>query len=150
MSRQRVSYAWALHRELSRVPAGGLSDDAYSGLNYAQELAQEARRRSQRNIVRESLAPLTLADIAERQNLAVSTVRRQIKGAREELFGNLSDAAIYKRLQRQRQQRRGTPRLCGHPGCEHELGPETHASRRYCDQHRSVSERVRRHRQRTN
>jgi len=146
MSRQRVSYAWALHTKVSPVPVRYVPGDVATGLEYAKELAEVARERSRQNLLGESFAPLTIADLAARDGVPPATVRTLIKRARSEFFGQITDAAIYKRKQRQQQRSKRPARTCQQSGCEAKLDPQTHASRGYCDRHRTPAERVRRHR----
>jgi hypothetical protein len=150
MPSRRPSYAWALHPQASRVALRQLSDDDHSGLAYAEELARDARPRSNKNLRGNSgYEPLTIDELAARDRIPASTIRRRIRKARRQLFGELTDNAIYKRLQRQHQRGLRPRRRCEHPGCEQSLHPNAHANRRFCDEHRTPAARVRRHRQRT-
>jgi transposase-like protein len=149
MMRQPISYAWALHTDVSAVVPEGLPEDAYRGLEYARELAGAAKARSRQNVVREQIfIPLTIAALAARDGLSASTLRRWIDKARRELFGDLTDAAIYKRTQRQHQSARRF-RRCEHPRCDHHLAAKAHGNQKYCNLHRTAAERVRRHRQKS-
>ncbi len=151
MARRPNSYAWALHTEASPIPLSQLSDEAYRGLGYAERLARDARNRSDRNLGNDTgLAPLTIAELAAEDDLTAATVRRRITAARRQLFGDLSDSAIYKRLTRQNQRRKRRRRPCDHPDCDQLLAGSVHANRRYCSKHSAPAERVRRHRQGTN
>src|SRR5438876_10563158 len=112
MAQRPTSYAWALLAEASAVPESQLSWEARDGLEYARELAEDARTRARQNVLREqTFPPLTIAELAERQGVSVAEVRQQIRQARRELFGTISDGAIYKRLQRAAQRPR-QPRHC--------------------------------------
>jgi hypothetical protein len=146
MMRQPISYAWALHTDVSAVAPEGLPEDAYRGLEYARELAGAAKARSRQNVVNEqAFTSLTIAALAARNGVAASTLRRRIGKARRALFGDLSDAAIYKRVQRQRQSARRF-RHCEHPGCDKHLAAKAHRNQKYCNDHRTPAERVRRYR----
>src|SRR5436189_3461957 len=83
MTRQPISYAWALHTHVSAMPPEGLSDDAYRGFEYARELAGAAKARSRQNVVCDpAFKPLTIAALAARKGVAASTLRRRIDKAR--------------------------------------------------------------------
>jgi hypothetical protein len=145
--RKPISHAWALHTDVSTVAPEGLSEDAYRGLEYARELAGAAKARSRQNVVRDpSFTPLTIAALAARDGVTASTLRRSIDKARRALFGDLTDAAIYKRAQRQRPSARRF-RRCEHLGCENHLAANAHGNQKYCNHHRTPAERIRRHRQ---
>ena len=142
----RPSYAWSLHLEVANVASTQLSAEAFAGLDYAEQLAEDAPIRSRMNLPRYApeFAPLTIAELADQFGVSSSTIRRRIARARRELFGEISDAAIYKRLQRAR----GRPRrTCAEPGCAAALAAGAHGNRRYCERHGSPAERIRRHRQ---
>jgi hypothetical protein len=146
MAPRPVSYAWALLTDASAVPLAQLSWQARQGLEYAQQLAEDARERAQQNIRSTTpYPPRTIADLAQTRGLPAAEARQQISQARRELFGTISLNAIYKRRQRARQHPR-QPRTCKEPDCPDELSPYTHASRRYCNQHRTPAQRTRRHR----
>ncbi len=147
MRRQPISYAWALHTDVSVVVPDGLPEDAYRGFEYARELAGAAKARSRQNVVRDpALKPLTIATLAARDGLSASTIRRWIDKARRALFGDLTDAAIHKRTQRQHKPARRF-RRCEHPRCDKHLAAKAHGNQKYCNDHRTPAERVRRHRQ---
>src|SRR5438552_5746735 len=100
MGRQRQSYAWARLTDTSLVQLDALSADAREGLEYARQLADDARLRARQNVLPEQpFPPLTITDLAEANDKSPATVSRLIEKARQELFGNVSDAAIYKRRQ---------------------------------------------------
>jgi hypothetical protein len=150
MMRQPISYAWALHTDVSAVVPEGLPEAAYRGFEYARELAGAAKARSRQNVVREqTFTSLTIAALAARDGVAASTIRRRIDKARRALFGNLSDAAIYKRAQRQHQSARRFRRCEHHPRCDKHLAAKAHGNQKYCNDHRTPAERVRRHRQKS-
>jgi hypothetical protein len=123
-----------------------LPDDAYRGLEYARELARAAKARSRQNIVPDpAFKPLTIATLARRDELSPSTPRRWIDKARRALFGDLTDGAIYKRVQRHRRPQ-GRFRHCNEDGCGNLLATDAHGNQNYCNQHRAPAARVRRHR----
>ena len=139
----RSSYAWARHLEASPLAVFELSEAAQKGLDYAQALANDAYRRSLDPRPEHHLEPLTLHQLAEWNEVDPAYVARRIAEARRQLFGDLSDAAIYKRAQRLRGRR---PRSCAEPGC-HTLIPITDpANKNYCNQHASGAARIARHR----
>lgn len=147
--RERPSYAWALHPQASNRTVEGLSETARQGLADARELAAAARARSHQNLrnARKAKA-LTLTGLATRHGRSPATVRRWIMEARRELFGDLSEAAIYKRLQRQRHLHPKPLKRCQQPGCNGHLAANVHGHQKYCRRHASPAERTRRHRQR--
>ena len=147
MPRRRTSYAWALHTEASRTRGYQLSDTAQNGLAHARELAQADLWRKEQLLHQNELsAPLTIKQLAARDGSSEATIRRQIRAARYELFGEISDNAIYKRLQRHQQQNRRPQRPCQHPRCERHLPRGAHANRNYCATHSTGAARVHRHR----
>jgi hypothetical protein len=148
MAKRQPSYAWARHTHASSVPLSDLSPDAFEGLRYAEALADEARWRSRHNVARDDLAPLTLEQVADHFGVTVADLRRKAQRARRELFGTIGDEAILKRAQRQRLRAQRQTRRCRQARCSALLDPRMHASRQYCDQHRTPAARVRRHRAR--
>ena len=143
MARSR-SYNWALHLEATDVQLDDLSDAAFEGYEYACALADDALERSQKPRRHEQLEPLTVKQLAHRNDLEPAQVARLVALARRRLFGDLSDAAIYKRLQRQRGRK---PRRCAQAGCTIKIPVTAPANKQYCDQHATGAERVRRHRE---
>jgi hypothetical protein len=132
--------------DVSTVAPERLAENAYLGLEYARELAHAAKARSRQNVVRDSaFKPLTIASLAARDGLAASTLRRWIDKGRQALFGDLTDAAVYKRAQRQ-QRRHGRFRRCNEDDCGSLLAAQAHGNQKYCNQHRAPAARVRRHR----
>jgi hypothetical protein len=149
VAKQPVSYAWARanHAHVAFVPEQDLRDDAYAGLTYARELADDALLRREQNISDETrFPPLTIRDLAHRDGLSETTIRRQITAARRELFGALTDAGIYKREQRRRNQQTPRTASCKEPGCRNPLGRSAHGNRHFCPDHSTPAARVRRHR----
>jgi hypothetical protein len=145
MRKRSKSYAWALHAHIS-PRRGRLSDQASAGLEYAELLAEDARTRSQdalRGNYHDTMPPLTLAELAERDGIAVATVERRIRQARHELFGTLSDSGIYYRLRRKKMEH--MTRICEAPDCSQKLPPRSTARRRYCGTNCRVSAHRARH-----
>jgi len=138
------SYNWALHLDATNVQLNDLSEAAREGYEYARELAKDALERSRDPRRYRQLEPLTVAQLALWNRLEPVQLARLIALARRRLFGGLSDAAIYKRLQRQRGRK---PRRCAHPRCTTRIPITAPANKQYCDLHASGAERVRRHRQ---
>jgi hypothetical protein len=100
-AKRRVSYAWSGHTEVADRPLSELSAAAEEGLLYARDLAADACERVRRLFANEQLdPPATIAELADRAGRSPAEVRRLIARARRELFGSISDAAIYKRKQR--------------------------------------------------
>jgi hypothetical protein len=112
-------------------------------------LAEEAKRRALQSFVRDGLVALTDQEVAEDFGKTVEVMRRRANKARRELFGPISDAAIIKRAQRQHARKKKSFRHCQEPACGKQLGPLTHAGRRYCEEHRLPAARIRRHRRQT-
>jgi hypothetical protein len=86
---------------------------------------------------------LTIARIAQHERLSETSVRRLLTRARRELFGEISDSAIYKRLDRNLDREL---RFCEEDGCEEELPARAHGNQHYCARHRTGAARARRHR----
>jgi hypothetical protein len=140
---RRRSYAWALQLNATEIPESRLTPAAVAGLIYATWLAENAHERSQDPRPNLRPEPLTVEQLAREYEVPTTTIQRQIKLARRQLFGSLSDAAIAKRAQRQK----GRPkRTCQHPGCTQQIVTPEHGNRRYCPTHRSGKARVSRHR----
>jgi phosphoribosylformylglycinamidine (FGAM) synthase-like enzyme len=110
-------------------------------------LADEAKVRALQSFVRDGIIAFTDEEVADHFGVTIDVMRRRVNKARRELFGTISDAAIIKRAQRQHARKNRTGRNCQEPGCGRRLHPLTHASRRYCDEHRLPAARTRRHRQ---
>jgi hypothetical protein len=147
-SSRRPSHAWAHHTEVAQINPEQLSDAAAAGLEYAADLAYDAQERRRRALRHEPLdPPLTIADLAARTDLPTATVEAMINHARCELFGNLSDAGIYKR--RQRQQTSNSCRACQQHGCTNKLPQTAPRHRHYCTKHRTAKARKRRSRANT-
>jgi hypothetical protein len=151
--RRNPSYAWALHTHVSTAGPFALSEQAEEGLEYAIELARDAGQRSRqalRNQPPPELEPLSIEQLAAETGLPAAVIRARVRRARRELFGQLTDSGIYKRLRRQRQlrDRRRKPRSCQQTGCASTLPVAARSNRRYCDEHASPRGRVRRHRAR--
>ena len=138
------SYNWALHLDATDVELTTLSPAARDGYWFAVDLAEDASERSRDPRRHTQQPPLTVDQIAGEEDLEPAQVARLIALARRRLFGDLTDAAIYKRLQRQRGRK---PRRCAQPGCTIKIPVTAPANKKYCHQHASGAERVRRHRQ---
>ena len=142
-------YAWSLKFSASSPEVRSLSRRAREGLTYARLLAENARERSRAALYGHPHEPLTVAKIAEENELSPITVHSSIKEARVELFGrDLSDSAIYYRLRRRELMQR--ERYCAQLLCRNQLPRHATARRRYCDVHLTPSARVRRHREKAN
>jgi hypothetical protein len=139
-SRSR-SYAWALHTDASEVYEAELTKAGREGLNYATQLAENGRRRAQNP--RQQPAKLTPEQLAARYHVPVAHLHKRIALARRQLFGTLTDAAIAKRAQRLKKQRR---RRCQHPDCNERIDAPQHGNRRYCHTHSTGAARAQRHR----
>jgi transposase len=150
MPRKTRSYAWVHHLEASPVPLASLTPDAYEGLTYAKKLADEARIRGLQSFVSDGIVALTIEEVADDFGVTVEVLRRRVNKARRELFGPISDGAILKRSQRRRARKKRTGRQCQELNCGCRLAALTHASRRYCDEHRLPAARTRRHREHNN
>jgi hypothetical protein len=146
MSRRFRSYAWEHHLDASPISLASLTPDAYQGLAYARMLAAEAKIRSRQSFVNDGTIPLTIEQVADHFGVAVEVLRRRANKARRELFGPISDGAILKRSQRRHARKKRSSRCCQEPNCGRRLDALTHASRLYCDQHRTPASRTRRHR----
>lgn len=138
------SYNWALHLEATDVQLAELSEAAREGYDYACELAEDAFERSRDPRRSEQLEPLTVEQLATEIGLEPAELESLLALARRRLFGDLTDTAIYKRLQRQHGRK---PRRCAEPGCTITIPVTAPANKRYCDLHASGAERVRRHRE---
>jgi hypothetical protein len=144
MAKRPRSYAWALHLEVADVSESELSEQAAEGLDYARDLAEDAETRRKQNINEQlRFPPLTLGELAERDGTTSASIGRKIAAARRELFGDISDSAIYKRLERH-PLAQTPPRLCAESGCDCLLDDVAHRNRRYCPQHATPAARVRR------
>jgi len=138
------SYNWTLHLDATGVQLVDLSEAAREGYGYACELAEDALERSRDPRRHTQQEPLTVEQLANENGLESAQLAHLIALARRRLFGSLSDAAIYKRLQRQRNRK---PRRCAHANCTTMIPITAPANKQYCDHHASGAERVRRHRQ---
>src|SRR5438270_2894627 len=127
--RARSSYSWALHIEVSDAEPEQLTSALGQGLELAEDLARVAKDRSEdpRRDLRPE--PLTVEQLAAADAMPVALVRRRITAARHYFFGDLSDAAIAKRVQRHAAR---SVRRCREPGCTDTIPVATHGNRRYC------------------
>lgn len=144
-ARKPRSYAWALHLEASREDPDRLPPAAAEGLDYARELAEDALERSKDPRRWIQLEPLTIEQLADEYDLPAALIAQRIALARRRLFGELTDGAIYKRLQRQP---RLAERPCGEDGCTQTIPVAARSDQRYCTLHGSGKERVKRCRRR--
>lgn len=142
--RPKRTYRWALAFDEGAVEVGALSPQAREGLEWAAELARDARDRSAAALAGDvPREPLTVAELAGQWGSAVE-IHTAIKQARIELFGkDLSNSAIAYRLKQRRE--RG-PRICAEPGCSMPVPQLAHGRQRYCRTHGSGRARVERHR----
>ena len=138
------SYNWALHLDATDVQLDDLSETVFEGYAFARALAEDAFDRSRDPRRHEQLEPLTVEQLAHWNRLEPAQLARLIALARRRLFGSLSDAAIYKRLQRQRGR---NPRRCAQAGCTIRIPVTAPANKKYCYEHATGAERVRRHRE---
>lgn len=145
VARKPRSYAWALHLEASPVDADRLPPTAAEGLDYATELAEDALERSKDPRRWIQLEPLTVEQLAQEYGLPSAIISQRIALARRRLFGELTDAAIYKRLQRQAGR---VARPCEEDGCTRTIPVAARSDKRYCTLHGSGKERVKRCRRR--
>jgi hypothetical protein len=130
MAAKRDSFAWAYERDDWLD-----SPEARDGLRYARRLAEMAREYRKTALKGEPPPfPLTPADIAFEEDLAEETVREWIALARFELYGNLSDSAIYARNARAKVLSQQPVRVCKAPDCEEPLPRRATKRREY---HRS-------------
>jgi hypothetical protein len=92
---------------------------ASKGYEYASQLAEDAVTRSRDPRGHEQLEPLTVEQLAADDRLEPAKITRLIAPARRELFGDLSDAAIYKRRDRQHGRK---PSRCNQSGAQSSEG----------------------------
>jgi len=133
MPEQRRSYAWARQFKATDPEISRLTPKAREGLDYARELADDARERSLLALRRQPLPkPLTVAQIAREDRTSPTAIHAAIKQAKLELFGDRSERAIYYALRR-RERLPGLPtRRCSGPACKQLLPLRASARRRYC------------------
>jgi hypothetical protein len=143
LASKRVSYSWALHLDASQTDPARLSGEAEEGLEYAAQLANDAKERSQDPTIQQKHGPLTIEQLADEAGLPVAVLQAQIRLARRKLFGALTDAAIAKRAQRKKDAK---ARTCAESGCRREIPPAAHGNRRYCPSHATGKARAQRHR----
>lgn len=139
----RVSYAWARHVDVANIGVDALSDNAHDGYQYALLLAEDGYETSRNLPRRLELGPFRIEQIATRERLPAETIEAWIALARQELFADLSDAAIYKRAQRQRGRK---PRTCAEQGCNAVIPTIAPANKLYCDRHAAPAARIARSR----
>jgi hypothetical protein len=138
------SHSWASHADESPTQLSATAED---GLEYARDLAYDAEERVRQARRGDPLTPpLTIADLSKRDGISEATIRARIRLARRQLFGELSDSGIRKRLQRQRIAAARAPRPCQQHDCRQPLPQNARSNRRNCNLHASPKERTRRHR----
>jgi hypothetical protein len=149
MRRRKLSSVFVRHLDVADCSVSDLSEQAWLGLGHAQQLAADARMRSSMNLrqYEPSWPPVTVEEMADQEGVHVVTIRRRIAAARRELFGEISDDAIFKRTRRQEQRTLRPRRKCGQKGCTADLPAGAPKKRNYCDAHRSSAARTRRYRQ---
>jgi hypothetical protein len=146
MARRRpTSYAWARHARTLGL-TGRLTEAGSDGLEYADQLADAAAFRAERALAREVVPPLTIQELAAQFGLSASSVRGRIALAREQMFGDLTDAGIRARVRARRSRLGQQARPCAEPDCTRHLARTAPAHRRYCTEHSTTAARVRRHR----
>lgn len=144
--RARCSYSWALHIDVSDADSEQLTPALDEGLELAEDLARAAKDRSEdpRRDLRPEL--LTVEQLAADDAMPVALARRRITAARHYFFGDLSDAAIAKRVRRHAGR---IARCCREPGCTETIPAASHGNRRYCSAHATAKARTRRSRRTT-
>jgi hypothetical protein len=133
MAEQRRSYAWALQFKPNDPELSRLTPKALEGIQYARELAEDARERSLLALQREPLPkPLSVARIAAEDRASPIAIHAAIKQAKLELFGARSERAIYYALRRRERHPDLATRRCSGPACRQLLPLRATARRRYC------------------
>jgi hypothetical protein len=133
MPTQRRSYAWALQFKPNDPEISRLTPKAREGIQYARELAGDARERSLLALRREPLPkPLSVAQIAAEDRISPIAIHAAIKQAKLELFGERSERAIYYALRRRERLPGLATRRCSGPACRRPLPLRATARRRYC------------------
>jgi DNA-binding transcriptional ArsR family regulator len=141
------SYAWSLRLSNSDRRYEKLTPKAHRGLEWARELARNARARMIAALEHKPMpAKLTIEDLAERDGVKPATVERAIAQARSEAFGSLSDSGIIYRLNAERRQRALRLRTCDELRCPNPLPPKATRRRKFCDEHATSAAKVARHR----
>src|SRR6266508_182287 len=128
----RTSYAFFLR--VDNDAATRLSPEARQGLWFAQQLAERDRNRSRAALFGDPLPPAGIEAFAINEAESASTIRRRIKKARKELWGDLSDGGIYYRLRQERRRlaEPTDPGYCEAPRCGKELPAMSTPRRRFC------------------
>lgn len=133
MPKQRSSYAWALQFKQNDPELARLTPTAQEGIQYARELAEDARERSLLALQREPLPkPLSVARIAAEDRTSPIAIHTAIKQAKLELFGERSERAIYYALRRRERHADLAKRRCSGPACRQLLPLRATVRRRYC------------------
>lgn len=133
MSKHRRSYAWAGQFKASDPEISRLTPKAREGIDYARELADDARERSLLALRREPLPkPLSVAQMAREDRTSPTAIHAALNQARLELFGARSERAIYYALRRRERLPGLAARRCGGPACQQPLPLRATVRRRYC------------------
>lgn len=133
MTKQRRSYAWALQFKPNDPEISRVTPRAREGIQYARELAEDARERSLLALRREPLTKrLSVAQIAAEDRTSPSAIHDAIKQARRELFGERSERAIYYALRRRERLPGLAMRRCSGPACRQLLPLRATARRHFC------------------
>jgi hypothetical protein len=142
MKERPPSYFWA-HRALDSPHYGQLSEHGYEGLEYAEQLADDARYRVGELLSgRRGIPPLSFAELARQHRKRPATIERRVAQARHELFGTRSDNGIRHLIKRRRELQQRRPRACAAPGCSRTLPNQATKRKKHC----SGNCRVRAHR----
>jgi hypothetical protein len=145
--KRKDSYAWSLPRHTDGL--GPFSPAAERGLDYARELAFNAEERRTALLDGEDaryLPPLLTVKELSLQGESQTTIRRLIKIARTEAYGDRKQSAIYHYLARRQQLAQQPARICAEPACDNPLPTESRRNRRFCEHHQTSAARIRRHR----
>ncbi len=113
-----------------------LSKGGQEGLEYARSLAEDwpawraARMHHQRFTLDDRIAA-----VAERYSgVTPATIRFRIYQARTDLFGKVTDQAIYQALKRDKEIRNRAPEKCHAVGCTNLLPRNRRRTRKYCSE----------------
>jgi hypothetical protein len=133
MAKQRRSYAWARQFKATDPEISRLTLKAREGIEYARELADDARERSLLALRREPLPkPLSVAQMAREDRTSPTAIHDAIKQAKRELFGERSERAIYYALRRRERLPGLATRRCSGPACKQLLPLRATVRCRYC------------------
>jgi hypothetical protein len=133
MAKQRRSYAWARQFKASDPELSRLTPRAREGIEYARELAEDARERSLLALRREPLPkPLSVAQMAREDRTSPKAIHAAINQAKHELFGQRSERSIYYALRRRERLPGLATRRCRGPACKQLLPLHATVRCRYC------------------